>query len=115
MLTSIAGSSAIVTGASKGIGKGIARVLASKGAHVLVVARSQDGAETTAAEICASGGSAAACAADVRKWEDVKQMAAKAVEQRGAIDILCANAGVSPRQSLMILRRTVGMKSLRPI
>jgi NAD(P)-dependent dehydrogenase (short-subunit alcohol dehydrogenase family) len=50
MLTSIAGRSAIVTGASKGIGKGIARVLASKGAHVLVVARSQEGAETTAAE-----------------------------------------------------------------
>jgi 3-oxoacyl-[acyl-carrier protein] reductase len=100
MLTSIAGRSAIVTGASKGIGKGIARVLASKGAHVLVVARSQEGAETTAAEIRASGGSAAACAADVGKWDDVKQMAAKAVEQRGAIDILCANAGVFPAAKL---------------
>ena len=56
MLTSIAGRSVIVTGASKGIGKGIARVFASKGARVLVVARNQAAAQKTADEFKAAGG-----------------------------------------------------------
>ena len=51
MLTSIAGRSVIVTGASKGIGKGIARVFARQGAKVLIVARTGADAEGTAAEI----------------------------------------------------------------
>ena len=65
MLTSLEGRSVIVTGASKGIGKGIARVFASKGAQVLIVARDLAGAEATAAEIRASEGIASAVAADV--------------------------------------------------
>ncbi len=100
VLTSIKGRSAIVTGASKGIGKGIARLLAGKGAHVLVVARSSDAAEATAAGIRASGGSATACTADVSDWDDMRRMAATVVEQRQGIDILCANAGMFPAAKL---------------
>lgn len=103
MLTSIEGRSAVVTGASKGIGKGIARLLASKGAHVLVVARNGEAAEAAAAEMRASGGSAAVCVADVSNWEDIKRMAAVAVERHGGIDILCANAGMFPAAKLDLL------------
>ena len=60
MLTSIAGKSVIVTGSSKGIGKGIAGVFAEKGAKVLIVGRNLDSAQATAAEINAAGGTAAA-------------------------------------------------------
>lgn len=103
MLTSIEGRSAVVTGASKGIGKGIARVLASKGARVLVVARNNDAAEAAAAEMRASGGSAIAYAADVSNWNDMQRMAAVALEWHGSIDILCANAGMFPAAKLDVL------------
>jgi 3-oxoacyl-[acyl-carrier protein] reductase len=103
MLTSIEGRSAIVTGASKGIGKGIAQVLAAKGARVLVVARTKDAADATAAEMRASGGSAAVCVANVSNWEDMRRMAAVAEEQHGGIDILCANAGMFPAAKLDLL------------
>ena len=65
MLTSLEGKSAIVTGASKGIGKGIARVFARHGACVLVVARHIDAAEAAAKEIRDAGHIASAFAADV--------------------------------------------------
>lgn len=94
MLTSIAGRSVIVTGASKGIGKGIARVFANQGARVLVVARGIEGAEACAAEI---GNGAKAFAADVADWESSQAMAQAAVDAFGGIDILCANAGVYPQ------------------
>jgi 3-oxoacyl-[acyl-carrier protein] reductase len=103
MLTSIEGRSAVVTGASKGIGKGIASVLASKGARVLVVGRNNDAAEAAAAEMRGSGGSAVACVADVSNWEDMQRMAAVALEQHGSIDILCANAGMFPAAKLDLL------------
>ncbi len=60
MLTSVEGRSVVVTGASKGIGKGIARVFASHGAKVLVVARTASDAEAAAAELSENGGTAAA-------------------------------------------------------
>jgi NAD(P)-dependent dehydrogenase (short-subunit alcohol dehydrogenase family) len=63
-LTSIAGKSVVVTGASKGIGKGIAQVFAKNGAKVLVVARHANEAEACAKEI---GGGASAFAADVTR------------------------------------------------
>ncbi|HWA41909.1 MAG TPA: 3-oxoacyl-ACP reductase FabG [Hypericibacter adhaerens] len=96
MLTSIAGRSVIVTGASKGIGKGIARVFASKGAKVLVVSRHQAEAEKTVEEIKKAGGSASAFAADVSQLADMEKMAEAAISRQGGIDILCANAGIFP-------------------
>ena len=100
MLTSISGRSVIVTGASKGIGKGIARVFASKGARVLVVARDGAAAQKTVDEIKAAGGQAAALAADVTKLSDMERMADTAVKQHGGIDVLCANAGIFPAAKL---------------
>ncbi|NUJ80305.1 3-oxoacyl-ACP reductase FabG [Methylocystis sp. FS] len=101
MLTSIAGRSVIVTGGSRGIGRGVARVLAAKGAQVLVVGRDLAQAEATAAAIRAEGGRASGFAADVGNPGDVERMAAAALERQGGIDILCANAGVFPAARLM--------------
>jgi 3-oxoacyl-[acyl-carrier protein] reductase len=100
MLTSIAGRSVIVTGASKGIGKGIARVFASKGGKVLVVARHKADADRTVDEIKSSGGTAAAFVGDVTKPADMEKMAEAAVSLHGGIDILCANAGIFPAAKL---------------
>jgi 3-oxoacyl-[acyl-carrier protein] reductase len=100
MLKSIEGRSVIVTGASRGIGKGIARVFAAKGAQVLVVARNSGPAEATANEIRASGGKALAFGADVSSWLEAQRIAAEAVARFGGIDILCANAGIFPAAKL---------------
>ena len=100
MLTSIAGRSVIVTGSSKGIGKGIARVFANHGAKVLIVARGMEDAEATAAEITESGGTASAFSADVTNSEEMDAMAAAAAERHGGIDVLCANAGIFPQSHL---------------
>ena len=82
MLTSISGRSVIVTGASKGIGKGIARVFAQQGAKVMVVARTLADAEATAAEL---GDGASGFSADVADWEQSQAMAAAAVERHGGL------------------------------
>ena len=100
MLTPITGKSVIVTGASKGIGKGIARVFARHGGKVLVVARHLDGAEAAAAELRAAGGTAVACAGDVTKLGDMQAMADRAVDAFGGLDILCANAGIFPQAKI---------------
>ncbi len=100
MLTSIEGRSVIVTGASKGIGKGIARVFSSRGARVLIAARDLSQGEAAAAEIRAAGGVASALAVDVSKAEDNLRMAQTAVERYGGIDVLCCNAGIFPAAKL---------------
>ena len=100
MLTSIEGRSVIVTGASKGIGKGIARVFAGQGARVLIAARDLAQAEAAAAEIQSGGGTVTAIAADVSKVEDNLRMAQTAIERHGGIDILCCNAGIFPAAKL---------------
>jgi len=100
MLTSIEGRSVVVTGASKGIGKGIARVFAGKGARVLLAARDLSQAEAAAAEI---GGVASAIAADVSRVEDNVRMAQTAIERHGGIDILCCNAGIFPAAKLFAM------------
>ncbi|HEX7073631.1 MAG TPA: SDR family oxidoreductase, partial [Hyphomicrobiaceae bacterium] len=86
-----------MTGASKGIGKGIARVFATQGAKVLVVARHADQAEAAAKEI---GNGASAFAGDVTRLADMEAMARTAEERNGGIDVLCANAGVFPQATL---------------
>jgi 3-oxoacyl-[acyl-carrier protein] reductase len=100
MLTSLEGRSVIVTGASKGIGKGIARVFASKGARVLITARDLAQAEAAAADIRANGGIASAVAADVSTVEGNAVMVEAAIARHGGIDILCCNAGVFPEAKL---------------
>ena len=97
MLSSLSGRSVIVTGASKGIGKGIARVFARQGAKVLVVSRNLAEAQASAADI---GGEASAFATDVGDFDQCRAMAAAAVERHGGVDILCANAGVYPQTGI---------------
>jgi 3-oxoacyl-[acyl-carrier protein] reductase len=91
VFTSIAGRSVVVTGGSRGIGKGIASVFARSGARVLITGRDPEAAKAAADEIGASS-----LAADVSKRSDCERMAAFAEEQFGGIDVLCANAGIFP-------------------
>ena len=106
MLTSIRGRSVIVTGASKGIGKGIARVFAAQGASVLIAARDLSQAEAAAAEIRTRGGVASAVAVDVSRAEDNALMAQTASERHGGIDILCCNAGIFPAAKLFDMKES---------
>lgn len=100
MLTSMEGRSVIVTGGSKGIGKGIARAFASNGARVLVVGRDLAQAQATVDDLTAAGGTASAFAGDVCSEPDMQAMAAAAVERHGGLDVLCANAGIFPAARL---------------
>jgi 3-oxoacyl-[acyl-carrier protein] reductase len=97
MLTPISGRAVIVTGASRGIGKGIARVFANQDAKVLVVSRKQAEAEACAAEI---GHGARGYAADVSDWDACRRMADAAADAFGGIDVLCANAGIFPQTAI---------------
>ena len=82
--TSSAGKVALVTGASKGIGAGIATAFGVAGAKVAVgYARDQEGAERVAAEIKAAGGQAITVQADLAKTADIEAMVAKAVATFG--------------------------------
>jgi 3-oxoacyl-[acyl-carrier protein] reductase len=101
MLTSIAGRSVIVTGGSKGIGRGIARVFAAKGARVMIAARGEADAAKVVAEIRAAGGAAECVACDVSDWAQVQTMVAATVAAFGGVDALCANAGIFPQVKLV--------------
>jgi len=101
---SIKGKSVIVTGASKGIGKGIARVFARHGARVLVVGRNLAAAEAAASELGAMGLTASAFSADVTRLADMEAMAKAAAERHGGIDVLCANAGMFPQLKIEEMR-----------
>ena len=91
-----AGRTVIVTGSSKGIGKGIASVFAEAGANVLVTSRHQAAADAVAKEIVLAGGVASAFEGDVSVEADVIRMIETAVQRYGGIDVVCANAGVMP-------------------
>jgi 3-oxoacyl-[acyl-carrier protein] reductase len=100
MFTSIAGRAVVVTGATRGIGKGIARVFAGAGARVLIVGRDAEAAKATVAELSATGAEASHLLADVSRREDCQRIAAAAAERFGGIDVLCANAGIFPAAPL---------------
>jgi len=91
----LAAGIALVTGASRGIGRAIALELARRGAHVIVnYERDESGAVAVVAEIAAAGGSAEQARADVRDSEAVRAMVASVAQRRGAIDVLVNNAGI---------------------
>jgi 3-oxoacyl-[acyl-carrier protein] reductase len=100
MLTPIKGRTAIVTGGTKGIGKGIARVMAKAGANVLITGRNEDDAQRAVAELTGLGAQASYFLGDVATQKSCEAMAAAAVSTYGGIDILCANAGIFPASKL---------------
>ncbi len=86
---------AVVTGASKGIGAGIAKALAADGASVVVnYSSSKEGADKVVAEIKAKGGKAVAVQGDVSKQEDITKLFAETKKAFGGLDVLVNNAGV---------------------
>ena len=101
MFTSISGRSVLVTGGSKGIGKGIAKVFAAAGAKVMIAARGAEAAETAAAEIREAGGTAAVVTGDVGAFADVEKMVKATVDTFGSLDIVCANAGAFPQTKMV--------------
>jgi short-subunit dehydrogenase len=84
----------VIAGASSGFGKGAALKLAEMGANVVVAARRTDLLEELVSEITRNGGSALAVTADVSQQEDIENVAQKAVEVYGRIDVWVNNVGV---------------------
>jgi 3-oxoacyl-[acyl-carrier protein] reductase len=98
MLTSLKGKSVIVTGGSKGIGRGIATVFAKHGAQVTIAARNEADMMKAVDEIA---GDVRYVKCDVSDWNSVKSMVEEAVKTQGGLDVLCANAGAFPQTKIV--------------
>jgi 3-oxoacyl-[acyl-carrier protein] reductase len=95
---------AIVTGASRGIGRAIAERLASGGAAVVCVAR-ESNAQATVDAIVAAGGKASMVGADVTDREAVERLVKDTVEKHGRLDIVVSNAGITRDQLMLRMKR----------
>lgn len=93
---------AIITGASKGIGKGIAEVFASKGCHLILTARERESLEQTVTTVRQINPTIQVIGiqADVANGNDMAKVASEAKERFGRVDILCQNAGIFPIKNL---------------
>ena len=100
MLTSIKGKSVIVTGGSKGIGRGIASVFAKQGANVMIAARGAEAAEAACDAINAEGCSVKWTSCDVSDWASVQAMVQATADAFGGVDIMCAKAGAFPQTKI---------------
>ena len=100
MFTSLQGRSAIVTGGSKGIGRGIAETFAAAGVNVLVTARNQADLDATVDALARQPGRVSGLSADVTNPDDCRRAVETAVERHGGLDIVCANAGIFPSGKL---------------
>lgn len=103
-MSNIQGKVVLVTGASSGIGEGIARLLAERGAHVVLGARRVDRLEALAAELTAAGGSVRIRALDVTDRADVQDFADFAKAEFGRVDVIVNNAGVMPLSAIEALK-----------
>ena len=93
-MTRLTERSALVTGASRGIGRAVALAFAKEGANVTVSARSTDALDDLVREITEIGGSALAVAADLAQEDEIAPIAEAARERFGSVDILVNNAGI---------------------
>lgn len=98
------GKVAVVTGASRGIGRAIAVMLAARGAQVIAAARGDHAAETVSA-IGEAGGVAEAASADVTDTASVEALVRGTVERHGRLDILVNNAGIARDQLILRMKR----------
>ena len=103
-MSRITNKAVLITGASSGIGEATARLLASKGANVLLGARRTDRLEKIVAEIRKAGGTAECRALDVTSLDDMKAFADFALKTFGQIDVLINNAGIMPLSPLHELK-----------
>jgi 3-oxoacyl-[acyl-carrier protein] reductase len=94
-MASLTGRIALVTGASQGIGRGIALRLAREGAHVALAARSLDKLAGVAEEIAAAGGTAQAFALDMADEASIKACAKAVIDHFGKVEVLVNNAGIT--------------------
>jgi len=94
----LAGKTAIITGASKGLGKAMALAFAEAGAKIALVARNKEQLEAVATEVRKFGTEAEVFVADVTNEEQVKQLDARIAERFGKVQILVNNAGINIRK-----------------
>lgn len=109
-MTSLSGRTALVTGASRGIGREVARTFAAHGADVAIVARSAEPLESLAAEITTMGRTCVVIIADVLEEDSAQRIAAEALAGLGSVDILVNNAGGNSFMSPVVGMRPSGWR-----
>lgn len=103
-MNTIANKVVVITGASSGLGEATARLLAERGAKLVLGARRLDRLEKLAADITAAGGEALAVATDVTRRADVERLIKAGLDKFGRVDVLVNNAGIMPMAALSKLK-----------